>query len=48
MGVCVCVLFQSGVDPQPQRRVLPDAGAVMRARQPSVVLCTAAVDRRHE
>jgi len=40
--------FQSGVDSEPQRCVLPDAGAVVRARQPGVVLSAAAVDRSHE
>lgn len=36
--------FQSGVDSEPQRRVLPDAGAVVCARQPGLVLGSAAVD----
>ena len=41
-------LFQSGVDPEPEWCVLPDAWAVVRAWQSGLVLGTAAVGRGHE
>jgi len=45
---CNLCLFQPGVNPEPQRCVLPDAGAVVRSRQSGVVLGPAAVDGRYE